>query len=176
MYRALSSLAIAFIPAILACSDSSGPVATTHISMQDQCDPATFNAALGPGTCSRQGSVTFAQFNSELGATHQVAAWRFVPNAITIHVGQAITAMNNGGEVHTFTEVAQFGGGIVPGLNQASGNTTEAPECAALSNSDFVAAGTTFTSDVASTDDAGRIEHYQCCIHPWMRTNVTVKS
>jgi|ERR1051325_7353934 len=176
MYRAFSSLAIALIPALFACSDSSGPVATTHVSMQDQCDPATFNAALGAGTCSRQGSVTFAQFNSELGSTHQVAAWRFVPNAISIRVGQAITAMNDGGEVHTFTEVAQFGGGIVPSLNQASGNTVEAPECAALSNSDFVAAGTTFTSDVASADDAGTTEHYQCCIHPWMRTNVTVKS
>ena len=175
MYRASSALAIAFIPAVFACSDSSGPIATTHVSMQDQCDPATFNAALGPGTCSRQGSETFAQFNSELSATHQVAAWRFVPTAISIHVGQAITAMNDGGEMHTFTEVAQFGGGIVPGLNNASGNTVEAPECAQLTASDFVAAGTTFTSDVASADDAGKTEHYQCCIHPWMRVNVTVK-
>ncbi len=176
MYRAFSSLAFAFIPIVAACSDSSGPVETTHVSMQDQCDPATFNAALGAGTCARQGNVTFDAFNAQLNANHQVAAWRFVPSAITIHVGQAITAMNNGGEMHTFTEVAQFGGGIVPGLNQASGNTVEAPECAQLTGSDFVAAGATFTSDVASADDVGTTEHYQCCIHPWMRTNVTVKS
>ncbi|HJP84905.1 MAG TPA: hypothetical protein VJ852_02895 [Gemmatimonadaceae bacterium] len=175
MNRATCSFAIALVSVAVACSDSSGPVETTHVSMQDQCDPASFNAALGAGTCSRQGSITFAQFNNELSATQQVAAWRYVPSTLTIHVGQAITAMNVGGEVHTFTEVAQFGGGIVPSLNQASGNTVEAPECAQLSASDMVAAGATFTSDVATADDVGT-ERYQCCIHPWMRAVVTVKS
>jgi plastocyanin len=143
--------------------------------MQDQCDPASFNAALGNGTCNRQGNVTFAAFNSELNASHQVAAWRYVPSSLTIHVGQAITAMNDGGETHTFTEVAQFGGGIVPSLNQASGNTVEAPECAQLSASDMVASGASFTADVATSADVGT-ERYQCCIHPWMRAVVTVKN
>ena len=175
MYRAVGSFAIALVPVVIACSDSSGPVATTHVSIQDQCDPASFNAALGAGACQRQGNMTFAQFNSELSATQQVAAWRYVPSALTIHVGQAITAMNDGGEVHTFTEVKSFGGGIVPSLNQASGNTVEAPECAQLTAADMVAAGKTFTANVASTSDIGT-ERYQCCIHPWMRAVVTVKS
>jgi hypothetical protein len=52
--------------------------------------------------------MTFAQFNSELSATQQVAAWRFVPPNLTVRVGQSIAATNDGGEVHTFTEVAQF--------------------------------------------------------------------
>jgi plastocyanin len=158
---------------LAACSDSVSPNADARVSMQDQCDPATFNAALGSATCAKQGTVTFSQFNSELSATHQVTSWKFVPNAFTIHVGQAITAMNDGGETHTFTEVQAFGGGIVPSLNSASGNTQEAPECAALAANAMVASGSTFRSDVATTADIGT-ERYQCCIHPWMRATVTV--
>jgi plastocyanin len=173
MYRTPISIALALTAvAVVACSDSTA-VTTTHVSMQDQCDPTSFNAALGAGACSRQGSVTFAQFNTELSATQQVASWRYVPPNLTVRVGQSITATNDGGEVHTFTEVAQFGGGIVPSLNQASGNTTVAPECQQLSASDMVAAGTTFTADPETTVG---VEHYQCCIHPWMRATVTVTS
>jgi plastocyanin len=176
MHRSLGLLAITLaVAGVAACSDSSGPVETTNVSMQDQCDAASFNAALGAGTCSTQGSVTFAQFNAELNSSHQVAAWRYVPSTLEIHVGQAITAVNFGGETHTFTEVDQFGGGIVPSLNQASGNTTEAPECAQLTAADMVAPGAAFTADVATAADVGT-ERYQCCIHPWMRAVVTIKS
>jgi hypothetical protein len=80
-------------------------------------------------------------------------------------------AINRGGEVHTFTEVEEFGGGIVPLLNQLSHNTAVAPECQALAPSDFVPAGGTTSDDV---EEAG-VEHYQCCIHPWMRTTVIAR-
>jgi plastocyanin len=156
--------------ALVACSDSTSPKATANVSVEDQCDPASFNAALGAGTCTRQGIVTFSQFNAELNSTHQVAAWRFVPNSLTIRIGQSVAAMNNGGEVHTFTEVAQFGGGIVAALNSASGNTVEAPECKTLTAADMIMPGATFTTDPET--EAGT-ELYQCCIHPWMRAVVT---
>jgi plastocyanin len=152
-------------------SDSMSPVADARVSVQDQCDPATFNAALGNGACAKQGTMTFTAFNNELSATHQVAAWRFVPSTLTIKVGQSITATNDGGEKHTFTEVKAFGGGIVPSLNTASGNTQEAPECAALTANDMIASGATFRADAAT---AAGTELYQCCIHPWMRATVTV--
>ena len=158
--------------AVIGCSkDTFSPTADARVSVQDQCDPASFNAALGTGTCVKQGSTTLAQFNSELSAAHQVAVWRFVPNAFTIKVGQAIMATNDGGEKHTFTEVKAFGGGIVPALNTASGNTQEAPECAALSATAMIAAGANFRTDPAT---ATGTEFYQCCIHPWMRATVTV--
>jgi plastocyanin len=166
----VSMIAIASV--LLACAkDTTSPVADAKVSVQDQCDPASFNAALGSGACAKQGTMTFAQFNSELNATHQVAAWRFVPNAFTIRMGQSITATNDGGEKHTFTEVKAFGGGIVPSLNTASGNPQEAPECAALSATAMISAGSTFRTDAAT--DVGT-ELYQCCIHPWMRATVTV--
>jgi len=172
MYRILSSMGIALSTvAFVACSDSISANANAHVSVQDQCDPASFNAALGAGTCSKQGNMTFAQFNSELSATQQVAAWRYVPQSLSVRVGQTITATNDGGEVHSFTRVAQFGGGIVPALNQASGNTVVAPECQQLTNVDLIASGATFT---AITQTTAGTNYYQCCIHPWMRATVTV--
>lgn len=170
MYRTLTIFGIVLATAVfVSCSDSVAPKATANVSMQDQCDPASFNAAIGAGTCTKQGIVTFSQFNAELNSTHQVASWRFVPTSLTINIGQSIAAMNDGGEVHTFTEVAQFGGGIVPSLNQASGNTVEAPECKTLTAADMVMPGTTFTTD---PETAAGTERYQCCIHPWMRAVV----
>jgi plastocyanin len=88
-------------------------------------------------------------------------------------LGQTISATNYGGEVHTFTKVAVFGGGIVPELNTAAGYTVVAPECQNLTPSDNILPGATFTTP-AST--ATGTDHYQCCIHPWMRATVAVGS
>jgi hypothetical protein len=49
--------------------------------------------------------------------------------------------MNQGGETHTFTEVDEFGGGIVADLNERMHLSTVAPECRALEQDDFVAPG-----------------------------------
>ena len=170
--RSCDPLVIAIVViAVMSCSDSVSPMADAQVSAEDQCDPASFNAALGAGTCTKQGNVTLSAFNNELNSTHQVAAWQFVPNAFSIRVGQAITVRNDGGEKHTFTEVAAFGGGIVPSLNTASGNPQEAPECAALAANAMIAPGATFRADAATVVG---VQPYQCCIHPWMRATVTV--
>jgi plastocyanin len=160
-------------PLLVACSDSNGPTVTPRVALVDQCDSASFNAALGAGSCTHNGVVTFSQFNAELTAQHSVAAWRFDPTAIAAKVGQSIVVTNSGGEVHTFTEVEHFGGGIVPSLNTASGNPTEAPECVALTSDAFILAGAAVTE---SAETKVGTEHYQCCIHPWMRADVTVTS
>ena len=166
----LTSLAIG---GIAGCKDSSSPEDKPHVDMYDACDSASFNATLGAGACVHRGAVTLSQFNAELNANQKVASWRFAPTSLTIHVGDTISAQNLGGERHTFTEVATFGGGVVPSLNTASGNTEEAPECRALADDDFVAPGATYKADPAT---ATGTERYQCCIHPWMRTVVTVAS
>ena len=74
-------------------------------------------------------------------------------------------AVNRGGEVHTFTEVAQFGGGIVANLNQLAHTPDVAPECAHLEQDDFVAPGASYREEVGH----GGALKFQCCIHPWMR-------
>jgi len=138
------------------------------ITMKDACDPETF-AAVG---CLRTGGgVTFDHFLAQLGKHGIMRAWHFAPPTVNARVGQTLLAVNRGGEVHTFTEVEEFGGGIVPELNELSGNPVPAPECLALAAGDFVAPGGTHTDEV---EEAG-VEHYQCCIHPWMRTNVTAR-
>ncbi|HET7552740.1 MAG TPA: hypothetical protein VFK04_15715 [Gemmatimonadaceae bacterium] len=142
------------------------------VSMMDACDPATFNAVLGPGSCTRQGGVKFDKFIAQLQRHQMAGAWHFAPPTVQARLGQTIIATNRGGEVHTFTRVAEFGGGEVPELNALSGNTTVAPECTQLEPDDFVAPGGTYSEQV----DAGGTLLFQCCIHPWMRTVVHVKS
>lgn len=147
----------------------SGPVRL--VNMMDACDPATFNAVLGPGSCTRQGGVSFDEFIAQLQRHQAVGAWHFAPPTLEVRLGQTIVAPNRGGEVHTFTRVAAFGGGIVPLLNQLSGTPTVAPECTRLEPEDFVPPGGIFTEAI---DTDGTLE-FQCCIHPWMRTIVHVK-
>lgn len=175
---------------LLACADSPSPAAPAEVSapvqsaglpngpsinletggrrllMLDQCDPESFNAVIGPGTCiDRNGGVTFQTFISLLQKQQTVNSWRFSPD--TIHVPRELTlpVANAGGEVHTFTEVAEFGGGIVPDLNTLTGNLVPAAECLALTPSDFIAPG----GQTTHTFKPGEAEKYQCCIHPWMR-------
>jgi plastocyanin len=141
------------------------------VNMHDACEPDSFNAAAGPGTCVRNGGVLFDNSIAQLTANQFVGAWHFAPGVANARVGETFLASNTGGEVHTFTEVADFGGGIVPPLNQLSGNPNVAPECTALEADDFVAPGQTYHETV---DHAGTVK-FQCCIHPWMRLVATVK-
>ena len=141
------------------------------VSIMDACDPDTFNAALGAGTCVRKGGVPFDEFIRLLTAHQSVGAWHFTPTQVHLAVGDVLQAVNRGGETHTFTEVEDFGGGIVPRLNELSGNTTVAPECAALGPSAMIAPGRHSEPEIEK--DAG-VEKYQCCIHPWMRLELHV--
>src|SRR5262245_42527061 len=140
------------------------------VTLFDACDPQTFNAALGEGTCSRSGGVRFDKFLELLGKHHSVGGWHFAPPNVTMRVGQNLVALNRGGETHTFTEVEEFGGGIVPQLNELTGLTTVAPECNQLAPAAFLAPG---ASSSEKEEEAG-VEKYQCCIHPWMRAEVRI--
>jgi len=142
------------------------------LRMYDSCDPATFNAVFNdPTICIKQGHVPFDRFIAELTQTQHAAQWRFAQQNVELTPGASVFALNEGGEVHTFTRVAQFGGGILPLLNDLSGNTTVAPECTTLEADDFVAPGALYTAEL-NTD---AVQHFQCCIHPWMRADITLK-
>jgi plastocyanin len=143
------------------------------IFVQDACDPATFNAMFGAGTCVRNGGITLPVFIDQLQRKQQAPLWRFIPSNVHVTTQDAILVQSIGGETHTFTEVAKFGGGFIPLLNQLSGNPIEAPECAAAPGEDnhFITAGASF---VFTEGDPGT-HLYECCIHPWMRAVLTVK-
>jgi hypothetical protein len=145
--------------------------ASQHVvTLFDACDPDTFNAALGAGSCTRSGGVRFDNFLEQLGQHGSIGAWHFAPPNVMMRVGQLLVARNRGGETHTFTEVEEFGGGIVSELNELTGLTTIAPECNHLVPSDFLAPG---ASSSEEEEEAG-VEKYQCCIHPWMRAEVRI--
>jgi plastocyanin len=177
--RLLLAGAIAISAALFtACDDTGRPTAPESVSqvvaggegrlvtMMDACDPETFGAV--DVTCVRSAGVTFENFLELLRKHQTVGAWRFSPGTLNARVGQTLLAVNQGGEVHTFTEVENFGGGIVTALNELSGNPVPAPECQNLAPGDRIAPGGSYTDEV---EEPGT-EHYQCCIHPWMRLDV----
>lgn len=138
------------------------------INISDACDSTTFNT-LGPNTCIRPEGVKLGRFLELLGKHHHVDAWHFAPGGrITAPVGTILHALNHGGEVHTFTEVKEFGGGFLDFINIPAGTPTPAPECLALANSEFIGPNA-FRDD--PVDHPG-LQRYQCCIHPWMRVTV----
>jgi plastocyanin len=139
------------------------------VQMLDACDGPSFNAVIGEGACERPGGVTFQTFTDQLIAMGTAPAWRFSPERLSIDAGGVIEAYNRGGEFHTFTEVAAFGGGCVPELNGLLG-LSPVPECAnpALFGTTGAAPGGEVTTEALA---AGR-HLFMCLIHPWMRTTV----
>jgi hypothetical protein len=151
---------------------------TTSVRMWDNCDPKTFNAANAHCVAGQHGTEKFPIFIGELTADQVAGAWRFGSRAYAMASGDTTALDNRGGETHTFTTVAKFGGGIVPVLNQLSGTPVPAPECLQPPSDSniFVEAGTVELGPVAGSSvlPAGSTK-VQCCIHPWMRTVITVK-
>jgi len=187
------ALAALALPLLVACSDGASPAglapqrapslasgsgssgsggSTQKVELRDDCDSASFNANIGPGACNRRGSVTFTKFIAELTSKHGVGAWWINPDKFGAKPGTALDVTNTGGETHTFTRVANYGGGFVPLLNDLSGNTTVAPECANVDPSTIVPAG----GHLHTAQLAAGTYKFQCCIHPWMRSTATIKN
>jgi len=162
--------------ALLSLTTGAGAVqGDKKIRMYDDCDPTTFNAVIGEGGCVGNGHTTFDQFIGELAETQDAHAWRNQPSAMHINTGRPTFIENRGGEVHTFTPVANFGGGFVAELNGISGNPVPAPECLNFGSIVFIPPGGTEDGPTAGTSELPvGITRFQCCIHPWMRTIVEV--
>ena len=189
----LSHLAAASIAvlALSACSDSAittepsrsanglvasldqGGTSDRTVNMMDACDGPTF-AAIGV-LCTRNHGVTAPDLFAQLAAQGFAGAWHNAPSVMDAKVGLTLFAINKGGEIHTFTKVAHFGGGIVPEINAVL-HLTAVPECSALLTpghaDDFILPGDADTDDVVHSGTT----LYQCCIHPWMQTVVHGKS
>ena len=146
------------------------------VRLYDDCEPVSFNEALGdPNACIGNGRTTFDAFIAELSATQDVKTWRFQPTQMHLNIGRPLQVENRGGEVHTFTRVANFGGGLVPILNDLAGVPELAPECFNFATLVFLPAGAVEEGPTAGTSDLPvGLSNFQCCIHPWMRTVVEV--
>jgi plastocyanin len=143
-----------------------------RILIVDDCDSRDPGWAPTGGCLIRDGRVTLAEFNALLRSPLSLAtvghpAWRNEPSYLDIDMGKDVKVTNIGGRLHTFTEVAQFGGGRVPPLNVGM---IPAPECLLAGTTTDVPPGTTITI----ADLVAGIHRYQCCIHPWMRELIAV--
>jgi plastocyanin len=149
---------------------------SAQIVALDECDPASFNIALGPDFCK----------NVALGATTKLSdlfekaakrtpdpGWDFEPDTLHIKKGTTLNVVDQGGEPHTFTEVAHFGGGFIEDLN--AGEDT-VPECADGFRNVAVAKTRILQGSQRQITGLSKGEHlFECCIHPWMRVKVEVK-
>lgn len=172
-FRTAIWLAVAAI-AVLSLSGGVGAVqGDKKVRMYDDCEPNSFNAVLGDGACVGNGHTTFDQFIGELAATQDAHKWRNQPSQMLLNIGRPTIVENRGGEDHTFTEVAQFGGGFIDALNGISGNPVPAPEC--LGPVDIIEPGSVAEGPTAGSSNLPvGIHRFQCCIHPWMRTVIEV--
>jgi len=153
------------------------PPSLVQVVALDECDPATFNAALGPDFCK---NVTLGAFTklTDLFAKAKAGTpdpgWDFEPDTVHMKKGTILDVVDQGGEPHTFTEVAQFGGGFLPILNAPGENTV--PECADGFSNLAVAKTRILQGSHTQITGLSKGEHlFECCIHPWMRVKVEVK-
>jgi hypothetical protein len=138
--------------------------------VKDDCDPGDPNWNIVGGCHQHRGNVSFAEFNGENDSPLAAAvighqAWRNDPTYLVIGPGQRVQVRNVGGRPHTFTEVANFGGGVVPPLNEG---LIPAPECP--ESVEVPPGGRDQVSGLALGN-----HRFQCCFHPWMRALIKVK-
>ena len=122
--RAVTALAMGAAAAaslvLTAPAASAAPQAKT-MRLLDQCDKATWDVDF-PGLCTvSAGSVTLARFRADLAKGGNNNWW--INNRVeTINSGDSLHVLNQGGIVHTFTEVQSYGQGVIAEWNQAVPN------------------------------------------------------
>jgi hypothetical protein len=148
-----------------------------RIALLDDCDPrieAGWNTATNMTGCLREeGFVSRPEFMAFLSSPHSLSvvghpSWTIAPTYTLAEPGERLRVRNAGGRGHTFTEVADYGGGFVPNPALNMG-LTPAPECAAAASAVIPPGGRTDVTGLALGN-----HKFQCCIHPWMRALVKV--
>jgi plastocyanin len=164
-----------FAGATFAAAQENSPSLAQVVAL-DECDPTTFNAALGSDFCKNVALGAFTTFDNlfaEAAAGTPDPNWDFEPDTLRIKQGTILSVVDQGGEPHTFTEVAQFGGGFVTGLNHGEATVLE---CANGFSNLAVAKTRILQGSHIEVTGLKKGEHrFQCCIHPWMRMTVDVK-
>jgi plastocyanin len=183
MKRTLMKIGLVISCLVLAAAiQPDAPTRIAQVVALDECDPATFNAptAVGADFCKNIAlgfSTPFSTFFAEAATPNPDPKWDFEPDSLSMKEGTILSVVDQGGEPHTFTEVKQFGGGFIGGLNNGQ---APAPECAA--GFDGTPAGIAVArtrilqgSTSLVTGLSKGTHYFQCCIHPWMHFKVEVK-
>lgn len=163
-----TAAALVLAAAFVVASAAFAAPETRTVLIEDKCDTATFDAVVGAGTCVRGEGVAFDTFVTQLTASRQAGGWRFAPGQLSLSPDTTLTVVNTGGETHTFTSVPMFGPGFVPFLNLLVFGVA-GPPVAAFPGSTFIGPGQTRTLTLAPGTYM-----FECGIHPWMQTTVTV--
>jgi plastocyanin len=151
---------------------------TLEVLLEDDCEPNTFNAAgqafFQQDLCEEdfEGSVTFGDYLDALVLVGGHEAWRFNPNHATIRQGESLKAINTGGEGHSFTEVEDFGGGVIPEFNELLGGLEPVPEAQdpEIFGPTILAPGDSLTV----TDLEAGTHRFMCVFHPWQQSVINV--
>ncbi len=143
-----------------------------EVEMTDTCEATSFNAAIGPGTCVGNGTTTFGQFINQLMTMKDAPEWRFLPVDVGVRAGQGLLVRNTGGEFHTYSEVAAFGGGCVDVLNDILG-LTPVPECDDPDIFNETGAPPGGSVELPGMEPGTHL--FICLIHPWMKSTVRVR-
>ena len=183
MRRTALAWAVALVAVLIPAGAAWASPERRDVRVQDDCDPATFNAVLGPGACVGDGDTTFSEFIAQLEKDGDAGKWRFDRERFGLDDGGTIRAMNKGGEFHTFTEVRDFGGGCIRELNAILG-LTPVRECQPLIEVApgvqiplaFVQSGLEPGQSRSVRHLAPGVHRFECLIHPWMHSVVPVRS
>jgi plastocyanin len=171
----VGSILLLVVTGVSADQENTQTAVGAKIALIDDCDPADPRWAPLPGCLQDKGDVTRDEFDLLLfsplsSATVGHPSWRNDPSYLVVQAGKEIHLENQGGRPHTFTEVAEFGGGRIPPLNRG---LAVAPAC-------VLAPGATDPTELAAgerkklTATGTGIHRFQCCFHPWMRAAVKV--
>ena len=170
----MRSIGIAIALLVAIGSMGIGIAAAHNVDLRDDCDPDDKAWDATGGCTLKKGDVTADEFIDETGS-HDLSlavighlAWWNDPPYLKIEVGDTVKVKNEGGRLHTFTQVADFGGGRI---NNAILNfgLTQAAECVNSSATDVPPGATLKVTGLGEGN-----HRFQCCIHPWMRTLIKV--
>jgi plastocyanin len=156
--------------------EQENPPSVAQVVALDECDPASFNKALGPDFCKNVAlgaSTTFTELFRKAADRTPDPGWDFEPDTVHIKKGTILDVVDQGGEPHTFTEVVHFGGGFIGDLNAGEATVSE---CADGFKNVAVARTRILQGSHTQITGLSKGEHlFMCCIHPWMRVKVVVK-
>jgi hypothetical protein len=85
--RLVTMAGLAAMLLLVPAAGASAASATRQVQVRDDCEPTSFNAVIGPGTCVKDGSTTFQAFIGQLMAQGRAPAWRFTPGQLSLDAG-----------------------------------------------------------------------------------------